>query len=493
MSSPLLAGCYSIKCSFYPRKYLRYVRRQGELEKVLHLSGEDAISPSTRFYVEPSEVHEGLVHIRCCYNNTYWVPRRVKDDISYIFCDASTAEEDLSNPSCTLFKVYLQLGFWRIAYKDDQSRIHPWREYQDHVSIWEDGCLVRENTSVEFSFIAVDKPLPRHVRFKGDNNEYLGTVDKLGGELMKFDWRHPGPDNLSFTIHPNKDGTTFRVQADKGGKFWTASHTDRWIRAAAGDDSSRDDYMCHFQVDSWLAGSDGKPSTVTIKNFYENKLLKRLDEGKVKSGLAAATYDAADPCTKLVVEEAVSSRRIYNVRYHREDVRVHTQAATTKVEGESFSNLTSSVVEVELKVRFESNETSSWEASVTATLSATGTVQAGFPKLGLGASLEIHSELNASYTMGKSSDHTEERTVTSKVLVKPMTKVAVFGIRSEATFDLPFSYDQEDTFPDGHTRVHRDLQDGIFRGIGGYIADTYFIETPLDSKDKNFNSIPAGN
>ena len=39
----------------------------------LRLDGMGDTSPYTRFYLDPSREHDGLVHIRCCYDNKYWV------------------------------------------------------------------------------------------------------------------------------------------------------------------------------------------------------------------------------------------------------------------------------------------------------------------------------------------------------------------------------------------------------------------------------------
>lgn len=62
-------------------KFLRYVHGHGEEKyRQLELSGEDALSLFTRFDVEPSRLHDGLVHIRCRYNRKYWVARRHDDD-----------------------------------------------------------------------------------------------------------------------------------------------------------------------------------------------------------------------------------------------------------------------------------------------------------------------------------------------------------------------------------------------------------------------------
>ncbi|KAG8081560.1 hypothetical protein GUJ93_ZPchr0173g47695 [Zizania palustris] len=86
--------------------YLRYVHGS-DGKTFLESSGEDCISPHTRFYVEPSKENDGLVHIRCCYNNKYWaVQQQQEGDVGgWIIHTVHELEDDLSKPSCTLFKL----------------------------------------------------------------------------------------------------------------------------------------------------------------------------------------------------------------------------------------------------------------------------------------------------------------------------------------------------------------------------------------------------
>ena len=99
MSSPLVTGgCFALK-SKINGKYLRY---SPEKEKILEVSGEDVLSPYTRFCAEPSKEHDGHIHIRCCYNK-YWVAREVNQQWC-LMGDANEPQEDLSDPSCTVLR-----------------------------------------------------------------------------------------------------------------------------------------------------------------------------------------------------------------------------------------------------------------------------------------------------------------------------------------------------------------------------------------------------
>lgn len=109
MSSTLLAECIAFK-SKQNGKYVGYKREYKGVKKILQISEEDTFNPYTRFRAEPSIKHSGhYYHIRCYYNNKYWVPHQV-NKAWYIFVDANKPEEDLSNPSCTLFRLELHGG-----------------------------------------------------------------------------------------------------------------------------------------------------------------------------------------------------------------------------------------------------------------------------------------------------------------------------------------------------------------------------------------------
>jgi hypothetical protein len=98
-SSFAAGGCIALKSNLNG-KYLRYSPEKG---KILEVSGEDVISPFTRFYAELSKKNDGHVHIRCCYNNKYWVAREVNHEWC-LMGDANEPEEDLSDFSCTLLR-----------------------------------------------------------------------------------------------------------------------------------------------------------------------------------------------------------------------------------------------------------------------------------------------------------------------------------------------------------------------------------------------------
>jgi hypothetical protein len=71
-------------------------------------------NPRARFFVEPSKEHEGWVHIRYSYNNTYWVLVLDIRDNTWYLSAAHEPNEVIGSESCTLFEPILY---------DDRGRI----------------------------------------------------------------------------------------------------------------------------------------------------------------------------------------------------------------------------------------------------------------------------------------------------------------------------------------------------------------------------------
>ncbi|CAN0925575.1 hypothetical protein LINGRAHAP2_LOCUS34841 [Linum grandiflorum] len=108
--------------SRYNHKYLRYRNERGEQHGFLQLSLEDdkvaaVANRYAKFEVKKAKFGDGLVHLKCCYNNKYLV--RSSSTKWWICAAADAVVEDESKWSCTLFKpVYANDGggvrFWHV-------------------------------------------------------------------------------------------------------------------------------------------------------------------------------------------------------------------------------------------------------------------------------------------------------------------------------------------------------------------------------------------
>lgn len=93
---------YIVLQSKYNDKFLRYIHEDRQMHSFLQFSGDDVLSPYSKFEVESSKMVSGLVHLRCCYNNKYW-GRSSKDNL-WIICGADQQNENQFDWTCTLFQ-----------------------------------------------------------------------------------------------------------------------------------------------------------------------------------------------------------------------------------------------------------------------------------------------------------------------------------------------------------------------------------------------------
>ncbi|KAI9112686.1 hypothetical protein K1719_016352 [Acacia pycnantha] len=208
-----------IKSNYY-NKYLRYIQEDVQVHGFLQFSGEEVVTPYAKFEMQMAESENGLVHIKCCYNNKYWV--RWSQNHWWIVAGADEPEEDQSKWSCTLFKpiyvdadakavrfLHVQLGhyacLWRIV-APFGSCLFAGSENPD-----QDSCNVCTIIDSESLLI-----MPKHVAFKGNmslprfmvlksnyNNKYLRYIQEdvqvhgflqFSGEEVNHWWIVAGAD-----------------------------------------------------------------------------------------------------------------------------------------------------------------------------------------------------------------------------------------------------------------------------------------------------------
>ncbi|KAM7489292.1 hypothetical protein LguiB_026776 [Lonicera macranthoides] len=119
---------YFVLKSNYNKKYLEYVKEDVEVHGLNKISRENPVSPYGKYEIEKANTGDRLVHIKCCYNNKYFV--RWSPSHYWIAAAADKPEEDESKWSCTLFEIlpidaktirfrHIQLGhyacLWRLG------------------------------------------------------------------------------------------------------------------------------------------------------------------------------------------------------------------------------------------------------------------------------------------------------------------------------------------------------------------------------------------
>jgi hypothetical protein len=298
--------------------------------------------------------------------------------------------------------------------------------------------------------------LPKHVCFKGDNGMYLSARTIEGYPYLQFSSGDIGDPSVRFTIHPTSGGH-IRIKSEHFNRFWRRS--PNWIWADSSDTSS-DNLDTLFRV---VRIGDG--SVFALQNLGNNNFCKRLTtEGKV-SCLNAATPTITTEA-RLEIQEAVLSRRIYEIEYHLDDVKIIEIRPRTLITREAANNdITPHTTTIGLNYSVTNEK--KWESSVSLKLGISTSIQAGVPKVGIGATVVIETETTESYAWGESITTTEEISSSIDVTVLPQTVVTVSMLASEGTCEVPFSYTQEDILTNGEKLIQR-FHDGIFRGVNSF-------------------------
>ncbi|KAG8090127.1 hypothetical protein GUJ93_ZPchr0011g28269 [Zizania palustris] len=444
--------------------YLRYVHGSDGKTFFEH-SGQDCISPYTRFYVEPSKQHDGLVHIRCCYNNTYWVAVRKQEGGvgGWIIGTAHEPEDDLSKPSCTLFKLVTigtenqpqSFRFLLVAHLGKHVSMFSGSDkvtnylHVRHEETREDNIL----TAYTVLDLSEEKQLPKYIAIKGDNGKYLKAYFDAGYNYLKFDAEDIGDLLVHNTTFTNNDGTV-RIKNHHFNKFWRRS--PNWIWADSSDTSNNnpDTLFRVIKFGDFFA----------LQNLGNNYFCKRLTtEGKtscLNAGIGTIATEA-----KLKVEEPIISRKIYNVDFHLSNSRIYDKKVLTMSTATAVNHTTVNN-KARLILSYKETNKSTWDSTRSWKLSVSANVKAGIPLIAE-ANVEINNEFSADYKWGSTIEKSTEQEIVYEVTVPPKTRVTVSLIASQGSCDVPFSYKQKDVLYDGQT-VTYDMDDGIYTGINCY-------------------------
>lgn len=515
-----LPSCIALR-SISNGKFLRYVHEHGEEKyRQLELSGEDALNLFTRFDVEPSRLHDGLVHIRCRYNRKYWVARQHGDDDGWIIvAGADEPEEDLSKPSCTLIKAvpvssdddsraadagdqphesvmtfrFVLAGRLQAAGKDDDG--------SGRMSLSGTGtvgsCLcvgrqgerqqVDDGGFVIFNLSNSKRLLPRIVAFKGSNGKYLAARTIQGRNHLVFASDDVGDAAVAHEVVyvANNIHGRFRVRNRNLSRLWMRPLNMNWI-ILADIGSSNDDLFEVLQVGDLFAlrstrtvFTPGGGPMAFSDNFCINQTAPA--DRNLVNGLDAASSTLTREAL-VQVEAAVMHREISDIVYFLDETRVYDRMPVTMAMTDAVND-TSTQITKRLTISFEETETAQWDATLELTLGYTANMKVGFPKLGLGARAQLSAEFFGSYNWGETVVTTVKKVVEYEVTVPPRTKVSVQVMATKASCDVPFGYIQKDTFTDGRVETRR-KQDGIFTGVNSYNFHFHTTEMPLEQRDR---------
>ncbi|KAF0893782.1 hypothetical protein E2562_029676 [Oryza meyeriana var. granulata] len=465
---PALPRCVALR-SKHDNSYLRSVHDESHGGSLVELGGDGGVmNPRCRFYLEPSREHEGLMHVRCCYNNKYWVPQqRVLHggSVRWIIGTADEPEEDLSKPSCTLVKhipiagdeaeggstcrfLHSQLGKYACVSSTPFTSIRSYLHIASHEEAdRQDGALIDAFTVID---VSRQKQLPSYLAFKGDNGYFLGARIVEGYNYLQFSEQDIGDSRVLHTTFTNDDGVV-RIKSNYFGLFWRRS--PNWIWADS-DDTTHNKPDTLFRVTT----GDG---FIALRNLGNNNFCKRLTtEGK--TSCLNAAVDSITTEARMQCYEPVLSRHIYNVDFRLSEARMYTEDIHD-LHSQTVKNQASTTSKTTLTFTYTNTVASTWSTTVSLKMGVKTTLEAKVPFFGDGK-IELSTEFSGSITWGKTETEQKQITKQISVDVPPMKKVTVKAIGSNGVCDIPFSYKQRDVLTNGQEVIH-EFTDGMYFGV----------------------------
>uniref|UniRef100_A0A0A0KEX2 Agglutinin domain-containing protein n=1 Tax=Cucumis sativus TaxID=3659 RepID=A0A0A0KEX2_CUCSA len=442
-------------------RYLRYINDDKTMHGFLTFSGTHVVSPFAKFEVEKAKEksNKGLVHIRCCYNNKYWV--RWSEKSKYIVAKANEPNEDRTKFSSTLFEPTVFNNDQKIfRFKHVQLnhyvelRYHKAKQFQD--ALFANGLAFGFDKSDLFTIFDWSTlfVLPKHVAFKGNNGHYL-KVHSSGTKYLEFSGSDVGDPRVGNQIFTTADGHV-RIKNDYLGKFWIRD--PNWILVKASESDFDDPNNLFWPVR--LGDGQG----IALRNRGNDMFCKSLSKDGKNNCLNAAV-DSISPEAKLQIEELVISRTIYDVNFRVLDARFYNETPITMTSKEMVNR--SSEPELQkLKLRYEDTKSSTWTNSVGKKLGMKMSIETGTPEIS-SQEIEVSAEFKEEYTWGETKETKSRMEVEHHVTVPPNSRVIAKVLSTKGFCDIPYSYTQRDVLTNGKVIIQH-FDDGVYIGSNCY-------------------------
>lgn len=437
----------------------------------------------TRFEVV-STSWNNRIHLRSTYNNKFLVRQTVSQP--QLVPAADEPEIVTTRDTCTLFRFTFtnnRIQLWMFT---------PGGESRVGLSNQVLACAPLAPSLISFDVINLSTLVlfPKHVSFKGDNGSYVRTyVSGTRGTRLAYDVddrKNPSVHFESYAL-PNGDVRFRSIQANR---YWRRMNAE-WIMVDSTDTSNNDPATIFRPVRRSLT-----EKVIGLLNVGNNKYCMRWDrrgQPQLRETMTASAT-TLEPLTVLTVDEAILDRKISNVVYNMNDIRIYNQTVQRTVPQQVVNN-TDSTVEHHLIFRYREIKSErfasshSWKISYVSQINVTI-----IPVLLEGqVTLEAHYEGNVSWE----TEHRVEDEVESgvRVPVPPRTISNVIGLVSRGTIDVPYSYRQEDILLNGQPRI-TNMTDGLFTGVNtwlfNYEADERPIAAGVMADDENYNVAHEG-
>ncbi|CAO2821344.1 unnamed protein product [Amaranthus hypochondriacus] len=427
---------------------------EGDRKGYLGFYSDIIFNPRVKFAVENGP--DGLVHIRCCYNNKYWTRASAMED--YITPSASEAIEDKNKWNCTLFKpVLIQDSTLSVEFIHNQTG-----RFIATTILKTDACVLHigpshlDNGHDHIRFQVFDYgslvKLPQYVAFKGDNGKFLIT-----DYLNRISYGHKFAGNClsdkrtKHEIFSNIEGHILvkNVDADK---FW------RFRRLAtkmiAPDGTSRRDKASKVEVIQLH-----EPNVVSLRIPSDKVFIGRgFDITNLRHALLPIGTTVT-PETRLEVVEPILNRRVDHVKYRPEHSRIYEKTPETIHKAE-IPNDTHLEHQHSIEISYTKSKTSSWNNGIILTSSVKTTFKTCTACL-VDGQVEISTQISEELKWGECMQSSEQVKSTYIVPVPARHKTIVTTMVTKAKCDIPFSYVQTDTFYDGSKKTTQ-FDDGVY-------------------------------
>ncbi|KAJ6837143.1 natterin-3 [Iris pallida] len=435
------------------KAYITY-RRFATSGSAIVFSGESHVySTYAKIGVERGKTNPDLVHLRFCANNRYWA--RESDGGSWVVASSNQPEEDTSKLSCTLFRPTISTTSrgMQVTFHHVQSgrsvRMGSERHYL-FVSTPAGGAQTFGVTDWDSLVI-----LPKLVTFKGHNDKYLKSSWIQRHEYHQFSGDDGNKDETTYELTMMNDGR-LSVRSNFFQKFWRRSPNWIWADATSSSTDDNDTVFWPVKIDD---------HTIVLRNLGNNMYCRSLTtEGKTNCLNASATTATREAL--LAVQEPVSSRDIYNVRYRLEDARIYDEEPFIAGEG-SAVNQTGQRNTLAITVAYEDKHAYSYSNSWSITAGISYKFTTGIPRINQ-HEFSVSSEVTKSWEWSKTTEDTKTASATYTAVVPPWTSVKVNYVGTKGKCDIPFSYTQRVRLSTTGKMVTTEHTDGVFMGVNAY-------------------------
>ncbi|XP_008374992.1 uncharacterized protein LOC126625649 [Malus sylvestris] len=256
----LLPRSFALK-SNNNQKYLRYIHQSYEnLHGILQFSEVDDKSPNAKFQMEPAYGgYEGLVHIKCCYNNKYL--RRPNEHQHWIVAQADRPEEDLNHWTCTLFEP-------RVVHADNKAVLRILHVQLGHyvMSLTSNDfhqCLFAERadpnpqndldvcTVVDLDPLALPNTFVLKSNICNKYLRYMLDEENQTHEIVQFSGKDPKSEYSIFQVEQannqdDQDNHYVHIKCTVNNKYFRRMDKDKQLIMAAADqrDENKKSWAC---------------------------------------------------------------------------------------------------------------------------------------------------------------------------------------------------------------------------------------------------------